>query len=182
MMKTLQLTRFAKARMWFGERVTRGFDASGVITGAAGDAPVVGPNSDMLVGLEVLVPRGAYSEYGLLGLEFLPGNLGCLRIEVPYSDMAGSPWSDALASNVDEVRLGLPQEYASSVLASLASTAAGRIPSGTLRIVDAAHGIVGSSPSFFGKLSGATIELMSLSEIEVPEEFLVTLLRRIVVE
>lgn len=180
-MKTLQLTRFAKARVWFGERVTDGFKPDGVITSSVERSFAGEPTRNVMVGLEALLPTGARAEYGLLGLEFLPDHLGRLQIEVPYSGMAGIAWPDALAGKLDEVRLGLPEEYASAVLASLSSAGEGRVPSGVLRIVDAAHGLVGSSPNFFGKLARAALELSFLSGTEVSDDHLVSLLRGIII-
>lgn len=181
MMKTLQLTPFVKTRVWYGEKMTGGFEAQAVITGSAGQNSAGWPSGNVVVGLEALLPRGARAEYGLLGLEFLPDNLGRLQMEVPYSGMTGVAWPDALAGKLDEVRLGLPKEYASAVYASLSSAVEGRVPSGVLRIVDAAHGLVGSSPSFFGKLTRAAVELVLLSGIEVPDDRLGSLLRGIII-
>ena len=181
MLKTLHLTRFAKARVCFGASMTGGFEAEDVISGLARQSAAGGPSSNVIVGLEGLLPYGGYAAYGLLGLEFLPDDLGCLRIEVPYSGVTGAVWSDALAGKLDEVRLGLPQVYAPSVLAALSSAAERRVPSGALRIVDAAHGLVGSSPNFFGKLASAAIELVLLNGIEIPDDRLVSLLRGILV-
>lgn len=181
-MRTLQLTPLAKARVWSGEKMTGGFKAEGVITGSAEQSFAGWPSSNVVVGLEALLPRGARAEYGLLGLEFMPDDLGRLQMAVPYSGMAGTAWPDALAGKLDEVRLGLPKEYASAVLASLSSAVEGRAPSGVLRIVDAAHGLVGSSPNFFGKLTRAAVELVLLSGIEVPDDRLVSLLRGIIID
>lgn len=184
MLRTLQLTPLAKARVWFGETLTSGFVTEGVITrttGAAGKKNAGGPSRSVVVGVEALLPRGARAEYGLLGLEFLPDDLVRLQIEVPSSGMAGISWPDALAGKLDEVRLGLPKEYASAVLDTLSSAVEGRLPSGTLRIVEAAHGLVGSSPSFFGKLTRAGLELALLSESEVTDDHLVSLLRGILI-
>jgi hypothetical protein len=180
-MRVLQLPRFAEARVWFGKSVIGGFKSEGVITGTTRQSYAGGQSSNMIVGLEALVPCGGYAQYGLLELEFLPDDLARLRLEVPYSSMTGTAWPGALAGILDEVRLGLPKEYAPAVLASLSSAVEGRIPSGVLRIVAAAHGLVGSSPNFFGKIARAAVELALLGEDEVPDDRLVSLLRGIIV-
>jgi hypothetical protein len=182
MMKTLQLTRFAKARVWFGERVTDGFKPDGVITSSVENSFAGGPTRNVMVGLEALLPTGARAEYGLVVLEFLPDHLGRLQIEVPYSGMTGIAWPDALAGKLDDVRLGLPKEYTSAVLGSLCSAGEGRVPSGVIRIVDAAHGLVGSSPNFFGKITRSALELALLDGTEVSDDYLASLLRGILIE
>ena len=157
------------------------FRSEGVFTGTAGQGFVGGLRNNVIVGLEALVPRGGFAQYGLLELAFLPDDLDRLQLEVPYSSITGTAWPGALAGSLDEVRLGLPKEYAPAVLASLSSAVEGRIPSGVLRIVAAAHGLVGSSPRFFEKIARAAVELALLDGDEVPDDRLVSLLRGIIV-
>lgn len=65
----------------------------------------------------------------------------------------------SLAASPETPRVGLPQEYAHSVLEALEAGARGRFEAGTLRIHAAVHGPVGSSPSFMARLAQACIEL-----------------------
>jgi|GEM_PF-5413021 len=179
MTMTIQLNAIAKVRIWFGERPTSGFPAKGVLfesTASGGDGP-----HTSLIGIEAFVPRGGMAEYGLLCLEFQPTEGGALRIEVPHSEMGGAPWADTLAGKVDDVRVGLPQEYATAVVASISSAAAGRFRSGVLRVIDAVHGMVGSTPNFFGKLGRAAVELELADESMRVADRLTAVLRPILV-
>jgi len=181
-MRILQLTPLAKARVWSEHMLTSGFAPDGVLTapvGRAADSPPTG--EPLLVGIEALVPRGPRAEYGLLALSFARHAVGPLEIEVPYSVSEGPVWTASLAGTLDEVRIGLPAPYANAVLEALSPTAVGRLPPGLLRVAEAAHGAVGSSPRFFGKLARAAVELVEVVNSDLPEERLIELLRSVLV-
>ena len=109
--------------------------------------------------LEVLVPTGARSLYGLLGGTYEPHKRGALHIVVNVGAPKGTIFPDSLASGLDEVHVGLPEEYSKAVLESLveAQLEGHLVPSGTFTIVCAAHGLVGSSSDFFGRLAWGLI-------------------------
>ena len=71
------------------------------------------------------------------------------RFHIPYCSTIGPPWLASLSNQVDDVRLGLPYEYAPAVLEAASNYCAGRFPAGTVGIVEAAHGLAGSSVRFF---------------------------------
>src|SRR5262249_7567914 len=110
--------------------------------------------------LEAFVALGGRAHYGLLGMIFQRTGDTSLRVEVPYSEEAGIRWLGSLAQVVDDVRLGLPVECASTVLEAATDSRRPRFPPGILRVVEAAHGVAGSSPVFFEKLTIAAIGLM----------------------
>jgi hypothetical protein len=177
-MKTLQLTRFAKARIWFGG-ATLGFASSGSVRQhvTSNDQARFAAAK---VTLEALVPRGARAEYGLLGLSFDARSTTTLDVEVEYSDGNQAPWLDSLARQIDDVQLGLPHEYATSVLETAASIATHRFPPGRLETVEAAHGAVGSSADFFRRLTVGVLSLMHIGSS--PDEELATLLKGILID
>jgi hypothetical protein len=180
-MKTLQITPVAKARVWVNERATVGYETDGALGGMARPSARE-LNGGLMVAVEVLLPRGARAEYGLLGIQFVADTSMRLHCEVAFSaGMNGQLWPDSLAAKLDHVRLGLPKEYASAVLASLLAAVEGRMPSGVVRITDSAHGLVGSSPDLFGRLAAATVELALLQGAEFPNDEAVKLLRRILI-
>lgn len=178
-MKTLQVTPVAKARLWVNERATKGYLAEGILQDSV--SPSVGWSKMLMIGVEALLPRGGRAEYGMIGFQFVPDRLNHLQCEVGFSDMSGPPWTDALAAKLDEVRLGLPKEYAPAVMEALLLTCQDRMPSGFLRVVDAAHGLVGSSPSVFGRLATAAVELALLNVAEMPDAQIVKILRGILI-
>lgn len=177
-MKTVQVTQFVKARVWVNESATVGFVAEGILKASVRANPSES-NGSHIVGVEAMIPRGGMVEYGLIGFQFVPDKLDRLQCEVGYSSMNGPSWPDALAAELDDVRLGLPREYSSAVVAALSSACEGRMPSGVIRIMDAAHGLVGSSPNVFGRLTTAAVELALLVGAELPDDQVVKILRGI---
>lgn len=157
-MKTIHLTPVAKARIWFG-MATPGFSSSASVYSCV-ECDAHARLASSRVTLEALVPRGAYAQYGLLGLMFGERPTKTLEVEVHYSGSNEVPWLESLARQVDDVRLGLPLEYANSVLTTAASFALHRLPPGRLEAVESAHGIVGSSADIFRRLTLGILSLM----------------------
>lgn len=161
--QVLQLTSFAKTRVSFGNRLTSGYVPEGILTSVVDvTAPVPSAASTLAVSVEVVVPRGARVEYGLIGATHAASGEGPTRLEVPFSGEAGPEWPESLAAGLDEVRIGIPREYASAVLESLSSALPGRLPPGLLRISEGAHGAAGSSRRLFAVLARAVVELLTL--------------------
>lgn len=175
MMRDIKLSGFGKARVWFSERVTPSFPCELTIQAEASAFAARALQTDRIC-VEAFVPRGGRVEYGLLGLAFDGDPAGRLRVEVGWSHAEGPSWKGSLVSGIDEVRLGLPEEYAIAVLRSLASTADGRFPSGTVRVCECAHGLAGSSATFFALLGHAVAELMLLDGTELTDDRLMSLL------
>jgi hypothetical protein len=157
-MKIFQLATVARARVWFGGAVPE-FSPSGSLRTAAGGDPNARVARSRLT-VEAIVPRGARVEYGLLGMRFDRATDTVLQVEIPYSDGAGKPWSESLAAEIDDVALGLPREYAQPILDVVIRRAAQRFPPGAIRVVEAAHGAVGSSARFFVGLATCGLKLM----------------------
>ena len=114
-----------------------------------------------LSAIEVVRMPGHPSSYGLLGASFTPKRTDRLLIEVASSTPGGEQVDWALAGRCDEVRSGLPKEYAVSVFDAAATVGASwKLGAGVLRFDHAAHGLVGSSAWFFGALSRAVMSLL----------------------
>jgi hypothetical protein len=178
-MKVLQLTSTARARVWFGGGVPEFSPSGSVKTAVEGEPSVLIAMPH--VTLEAIVPRGARAEYGLLGVRFDTAADTVLRIEVPYSNGAGSSWSESLGAAIDDVRLGLPREYAQAILDAAAAYVKRRFPPGAISFVEAAHGIVGSNARFFKGLAMCALELMQ-DERHGGDEQTARLLRKHLVE
>ncbi|MBA3465181.1 MAG: hypothetical protein H0T46_34945 [Deltaproteobacteria bacterium] len=103
-----------------------------------------------------------------------------LWVDVPFSEEDGRQWPDSLAGVVDDMRVGLPAEYVAVILDALSAAGARILPPGTIRVVEAAHGLVGSSPSFFGKLACCIVELMHDARHHEDREMAAFLTRRLV--
>jgi hypothetical protein len=173
MITDVQLTKFAKARISWQRQVDLHFRADGVLS-----REVVGQaaRSPRFVSIEALVPRGARADYGLLGISYEPRDAAGLRIEVGYGDAQGERWPSSLAETIDEVRTGLPKEYAQAVLDGFLE-ASRQPPNGVLVLVEAAHGLAGSSPDFFRKIAAAGVGLLLLADAPKGVEALVAFLR-----
>lgn len=165
-MRILHPTQLATLRVWVGEKRTTGFDARAVLSGSV--PPSTRANAverAISAGVEALVPRGARAEYGLLAVTFVPVTGDSVQIDVPYCTEDGPRWAESLAERLDDVRLGLPPEYAIAALASLSAAAGEHLPSGTLRVAEAAHGRVGSSQRMFARLARATVVLATMADL-----------------
>lgn len=178
-MKIVQLTPTARARVWFGAGIPE-FSPSGTVRAAVEGEPSVAVAIPYLT-LEALVARGARAEYGLVGVRFDTATDTLLRVEVPYSGENGQSWSASLGSAVDDVHLGLPREYADAILDAVVVYAARRFPPGTIKIVQAAHGLVGSNARFFRTLATCVLELME-NDYHRSDDQTITLLRRRMVD
>ena len=154
----LRLTPFAKARVWFS-RVTPSLVAGRTVTRSVEGNPASVAQREYLT-LEAYVPRGGGAQYGLLGFDYVRGAGSSLHLDVPIADGACNRWRDSLAAQVDDVRLGLPREFAAPVVDAMAHVAACRFPAGRLSVVEAAHGVVESSPQFFGRVAASALSLM----------------------
>ena len=177
MTQILQLTALAKARVSFDVGLTSGYTSQGVLAAVVEASTTVPlPACTRMVAVEVVVPRGGRVEYGLLAATYVTSGEGPTRVEVPFSDEAGPVWTESLAARLNEVRIGLPREYASAVLETLSSALPGRLSPGLLRISESAHGAAGSSRRLFGVLGRAVGELLTLGE-PLPDAVIIERLR-----
>ncbi|XXY54997.1 hypothetical protein WME91_28095 [Sorangium sp. So ce269] len=172
------MTPLAKARVWVSGSATSGVEFTDVVSRSFVAARIGAPEHPVVT-VEALVPRGPLAEYGLLGLAYQSTTSESYRIEVGYSNNEGMRWDGSLAATIDDVRLGLPEEYSQAIFQALSSAVATKLSPGVLRLAEAAHGAIGSSPNFFAKLAFAAAELMFVDVSDASDELLGKLLRRI---
>lgn len=153
-MRRIQLNAFACARVWDGELPDALYSGES-LSRHLGPSSTVAPMH--LAALEVYVPRGPMAEYALLGGKFRPDDSGCLRLALLTTETSNKSF-ESLAAGVDEVKVGLPGEYAAAVMEGLA--AKDSIPSGVLEISHAAHGLVGSNAIVFKRVASLLFELL----------------------
>lgn len=115
-----------------------------------------------MAGVELRIDHGPRSSYALLGGEIEGGRADVLQVVVSLAD-AGRPFPGSLALAPDDVRVGLPDEYATAVLAGVAHVAelTGVPTAATLRFRCAAHALVGSSPAAFQRASELVLRLLA---------------------
>ena len=120
--------------------------------------------------VELLVPKGPIGVYGLLGAELVPNLSGSLRLQVGVSNQKLSHYENSLALRSDSASIGLPQEFADSVLdGAIECLGSNRnLPSGDLVFFCAAAGNVGSNSALFREL-GELVPKMILMASSRPD-------------
>ena len=178
MIRTARVDLHGQARVWLDELPEPAFPVVDIIdrTLGAGSSSI---SSVRRAGVEVLLPRGAHAFYGLLGAEFTPRSSGPLEIQVAISGTPELQLDRSLAVRSDDVRLGLPRQYSTSVLDGVSTThETHRLGPGVVRFVRAAHGAVGSSRWLFERLAGVVVSLLASQTEMLSDEDLSELLRQ----
>ncbi|MBX3263014.1 MAG: hypothetical protein KF782_25285 [Labilithrix sp.] len=123
------------------------------------DTSAAGAFGRRLAVVELMVAAGARALYALSGAEFTPlESRRCkIQLEVCEEQTPIQPW--ALVASFDEVRAGLPAEFAVAVMNELRDV--GRsLGGGVLRGGPFAHAGAGSSPHFFRFVTHLVGELL----------------------
>ncbi|MEA5550690.1 hypothetical protein VB713_06825 [Anabaena cylindrica UHCC 0172] len=115
--------------------------------------------------IEILAPLGARFLYGCLGAMFEPNDSGKLVLKVAISTELECEVNSSLASSLDIVRVGIPEEYANSVFdgskLKLQEPGVSEIfGSGQISFQWGTFGEIGSSRAFFHDLAYTVIEVM----------------------
>ena len=111
------------------------------------------------------------ARYALLGVELAELDLDGLEVVVAVNALGG-PYFSSLASKVDEVRLGMPEEYVEAVMRGVqrAGDVVGLPMHASLQFRWAAHGMVGSSRETFELASKLVFQLLTLPKGEAERE------------
>lgn len=156
-MRTFQLSPFARARVTVGALPK----LSEVVSDVA--KPVVADTNASLIAsslaVECVVARGGRVEYGMLGFEYFSNARTDLLVTIGYT-VSGVAWPASLTQEFEESCMGFPEEFAKPVLTTATDFAANRFPAGSLSLVAASYGKVGSSSRFFKRIAIATLSLM----------------------
>lgn len=174
-MRTFSLRRHARARVWIDEASTAAYSPHDVAkrTVPAGTRRTTCPS----VTIEMLVPMGGMAGYGLLGVLVSPGIEGkVVQLDVPWCGADTTPWHSPLVLTSEQARIGIPQDLAEAVIAGLDQGSRSRLAPSTVRVVEAVHGMVGSSPIVMSWLGRTAIEILLISDHS--DEALTALLER----
>lgn len=162
-----------RARLWDGPEFPVFNGARIAMQVLSADATVSRPSQSLAV--EVIIPRGAITAYGLLGAAFTPD--GGTSLEMTVTAGTGAEFSDSLATAPEEVYLGVPREYSKGIVSGfLRGVERVRpLPGGSLIFDRGAHGVIGSSPITFTSLAACVTRLLlgdrSSLETTLAQEF-----------
>ncbi|MBD2385906.1 hypothetical protein [Cylindrospermum sp. FACHB-282] len=170
-MKQLDLGLTGKARIWKDENFNYPWNFRPIYPAVDERRETInnhaksGSLSKKQVMLERLVPLGARFLYGCLGAIFEPNNSDKLVLNVVISTELEREVNFSLATSLDVVRVGIPEEYANSVFigakSKLQEPAISDIfGSGEVYFKWGTFGEIGSSRAFFHDLACAVIEVM----------------------
>lgn len=164
--KNIILDRHAVAKVWLEELPLAIYSADYLITEVI-DKNLKNNSVTRKAALEIIVPVGPKSLYGLLGAEFEPNDSGHLVLEVLVSTDNEPIYTKSLANDLDLVKVGLPSEYKESVVDGILdhlknNQISHQLGSGILKIDRAAHGEINSSNKFFRQIAITLIQLLML--------------------
>jgi hypothetical protein len=163
MMLPFELSHYRRANVWLDEVPSAAaFSATSVVTRLVKARGVVDA-SHRLAAVELYIPHGPQVSYALLGAELLKADVDGLEVQVSVN-RAGFRFQRSLAWKLDEVKVGLLEEYANSVISGAVKVAEaiGAPTKAALRFGWAAHGLVGSSSYVFEKASEIVLQLVML--------------------
>jgi hypothetical protein len=174
--RTLRFGKHKQARVWLDELPDSRYAALHTIvrqTIAGGDSTPVRTRA----AVELYVPTGPRWYYGLLGGEWYadPTENSC-RVSVSIAGANTKPLTDSLAA-LDKVHTGLPLEFAEAVCVGLQTTLQqlAVVPRGTLAIICAAHGEIGSCDAVFQQLGAVLVKLLHASPAAPSDDELIQL-------
>jgi hypothetical protein len=163
---SFQLSLHRRANVWIDEAPPAAFAASSCL-----NRTVMKPRSAIeaartIAGVEVNFTHGPKSSYALLGAELIEAEADGFEICVLVND-GGVPFLGSLAGRRDEVRVGLPAEYATAVVSGAVRIAESIAapPKRKLWFRWAAHGLINSSPSIFEQVSGIVLQLLIIPTV-----------------
>jgi hypothetical protein len=158
-----------KVRVWIDESPDAYYPAVDLIEYAL--TTRLSETQSKTVVLEMAVITGPRKLYGLLGATYIPERTEALSIHIAVSDSSQKVIDWSLVGMIDQVRLGLPEEFADAVLKGAIEATPNKLGAGMLRFDCAAHGMIGSSPYLFGELSKIVVTLLRIpSELLTEDE------------
>jgi hypothetical protein len=163
-MKTLNLEKNQKANVWLEELPDAAYPSHRSFTEFY--QTVHEPyGKTRCAAIELIIPTGARSLYGLLGGQFIPDVGNSIKIEICVSEEKNQSFINTLAGIDEKVYVGLPAEYVEGINSGmkLAKNQLSNLGPGTLLINCSAHGEIGSSRIIFKHLAIILVNLICIT-------------------
>lgn len=181
----LNLSSYRKARVWVGHLPQEAyFDSVSILQKRL---PIDSNKSknlaDNLFAVEIVIPRGGMTTYGLLGAEYINCISDNFSVEVYSSELETKKFNNSLCADFETAFIGLPAEYANFIQKNVVEYLENEInfiPTGNLIFKCAAHGKIGSNQEIFKELSTVICEyLFSTTALQTDEDYKNLILRNI---
>lgn len=166
-----------KARLWLDELPEWSYESVEVVECGqkAGDGII---SSQRCMAVELFIPIGGRTHYGGMAIIFTPDQRNDLFVQIPISPNDGVIFEESLARKIDQSYIGFPREYVTGIVEGLMQHEhTSLLGSGTLRLVGAVHGRMGSSNWLFRTLGSIGVRLLTLRTIAIPESELIQILQ-----
>jgi hypothetical protein len=176
MTKDLSLGKHRRARVWLAELPDAQVQAEQILTFSIG-AQGRSVESTRQAGLELFIPVGPRTMYGLLAGTLTPGTEARLEVQIAISERQEQLYRETMAMGYEHVCVGLPYEYAKALEQVVLATAKQlkSLPVGKLWIDYAAHGRVGSNQRIFEHLTICLLKLLAMESADLSDADLLTI-------
>lgn len=168
---SFELSHHRRARVWLDEFPNAVFPGVSVARlTLATEISALGATRCATV--ELFAPSGGRYEYGLLGAEIEDGEGKGREVEVIVHVIEkGRSFQDSLANLLDEVCVGLPEEYVVGVLSGAEKAVSEKgATARQIRFRCAAHGRRSSSIAIFEELGSLVVRLLALPSVSKTAE------------
>jgi hypothetical protein len=142
---------YGRGRIWRDETLPAKFCSNKTIELRSNAVEESLQPSSAALGIEVWLPIGPKSYYGLLGLRFESAIAQERVVRVGVTACDGPPFLESIAVG-EEPRIGLPEEYAGYVADALERELKAAGVSGIATVDHAVYGLLGSSRRVFERL------------------------------
>ncbi len=160
-MITLNLGGFREGRLWINEKPNITMEVIDSLVESV-DVSNFQQWEEKNIVLELFLAPRDVSNYAMLGVKYIPTDTQKLNILVNITGFNGDILKDNIALLTDEVHMGIPQDYASSIINTAKEKAIElKFPVGSLMFEIGAHGYVGSSKITFVILTKVLMGLLS---------------------
>lgn len=173
-MRQFNLSKYRKICVWLGGLPNATFpsDVKKEVNFKANNQEGI----ELKLALEVMVPLGARSMYGLLGGEFFPSSDGVFTVLISSGSNNEKEFTSSLVYPEEKVWAGLPVEYCRGVKEGLIlAQKKGQIPSGKFIINCAAYSEISSCEFIFQHITLMALKIISLNRLDLTDQEIISI-------